>query len=126
LNIDGRRGHEILVAVDGGASTSAHGVFSLRGEELVRLRKPHGPFVDAFFEGGSGNRMFSFGCARRGLVIQGGGTQDGARYSGSRDFYRFSETTFRFTGLRRYRNLAYARYRRFPEMSARPFARCAR
>jgi hypothetical protein len=127
VNIDGRRGVEIVVLVNGGASTSAYGFFSQRGDRLVRLRKPHGSFTDAFYDGGSGNRLFSFGCARRGLVVQGAAsTADGVRYSGRRNFYRLVGTTFRYAGQARYRDESGPRLQRYAEMSAHRFARCAR
>jgi hypothetical protein len=126
VDIDGHPGVDIFVVVDGGASTSAYGFFSLRGDRLVRLRKQHGAFTDAFFDGGSGNRLFSFGCARRGLLVQGAAsTADGVRYSGRRDFYSLVGTVFRYTGQSRYRNASGAGLRAYAEMSARPFARCA-
>jgi hypothetical protein len=127
IDVDGHSGVEIFVVVDGGASTSAYGLFSLRGDRLIRLRKPHGSFADAFFDGGSGNRLFSFGCVRRGLVVQGSAsTEDGVRYSGRREFYRLVGTTFRYTGQARYSGESGPRLRRYAEMSNRPFARCAR
>ena len=90
----------------------------------MRFTGPTGEFRNAFFEGGSGNRFFAFGCARPRLLVQGHAGQNGSRFSGRRYFYRLSATTFRRTVSRSFRNVSYATLRRYPEMSAHKFARC--
>jgi hypothetical protein len=124
--IDDRAGAEILVALDGGASTTAYGVFSVRGPRLTRFRVPRAEFPDAFYDGGSGNRFAQFGCLKRGVLAQGQFGQEGIRFSGTRDIYRLSGSNFRFVTTRHYREITHAALNRFPEFSAPRFARCAR
>jgi hypothetical protein len=124
--IDGRAGAEILVAVDGGASTTAYGVFSVRGPRLTRFRVPRAGFPNAFYDGGSGNRFAQFGCLEPGVVVQAQFGQEGIRFSGNRDIYRLSAENFQFVTTRHYRTITYAALKRLPEFGARRFARCAR
>jgi hypothetical protein len=124
--IDDRAGAEILVALDGGASTTAYGVFSVRGPRLTRFRVPRPEFPDAFYDGGSGNRFAQFGCVERGVLAQALFRQEGIRFSGRRDIYRLSADNFQFVTTRHYREITHAALRRLPEFSAPRFARCAR
>jgi hypothetical protein len=126
VGLDRRPGAEILVALDGGASTTAYGVFSVRGSRLTRFRVPRAEFPNAFYDGGSGNRFAQFGCLNRGVLAQAQFGQEGNRFSGSREIYLLSGSNFQFVTTRRYREIPYAALKRFPELSARRFARCAR
>ena len=123
--IDDRAGTEILVALDGGASTTAYGVFSVRGSRLTRFRVSRAEFPDAFYDGGSGNRFADFGCVERGVVAQAQFRQEGIRFSGRRDIYRLSADNFQFVKTRHYRGITHAALKRLPELSGRRFARCA-
>lgn len=123
--IDGRKGNEILIAVDGGASTTAYGLFGIREGALRRLRvRPGGEFVDAFVRGGSLAGQFAFGCVDRAELVQTGYRQRHGRFLGRRSFYRLRVETFHFLRERRF-DLSLAQLRRLPELTRQPFARCS-
>lgn len=123
--IDDRKGSEMLVALDTGASTTAYGIFAIRRGALMRLRvRPSGEFPDAFVTGSSLAGAFGFGCAAPSEMVQTSYGQQRDRFLGNRVFYRLRGNTFYFLRRRGF-NLSLAQLRRLPELRQQPFARCS-
>jgi hypothetical protein len=125
VNIDRHPGREILLSVDGGASTTGFAVVSFRKPDLVRLRvRPGGEMPDTFISGGSLAGEYGFGCLAPGRIAQTGMRHDGNLYSGQREIYELRGTTFQYVETHRFRGVTLRQLRRFPELRRDPYAAC--
>jgi hypothetical protein len=122
--IERRRGAEIVVTVDEGASTVFLAVFMVRRHRLIRMRLPG--FEQTFPALGSVTHFAGVDCVggrRSGVVVS---TQTGRslkRLFVERRFFRAVGTRFQLIRRRTY-SLGPNVSPPFPELSHGPFARC--
>jgi hypothetical protein len=123
--IDRRRGAEIVVTVDEGASTVFLAVFTVRRRRLIRMRLPG--LEQAFPALGSVMHFSGVDCVgerRSGVVVSTLAERGLKRLLVERRFFRAVGTRFRLIRRRTYVFGPNATLR-FPELSDRgPFARC--
>ena len=125
VNIDRHPGREIVLSVDGGASTTGFAIVSVRRSNLVRLRvRPSGELPDTFISGGSLAGDNEFGCLAPGRIAQTARGQDGNYYSGERAIYQLQGTTFHYVKTNRFRHLTRRQLRKFPESRQHRYAAC--
>ena len=132
-DIDGRRGHDIVVDVLAGASTGFVAIFAHLDADLVRLQSPArlSGLEDVFAYGGSVGHVDGVDCAGPpGRVVSSFAVPHGSgsrRYRVTRRFLVVDGAAFSTDdGSTERRVLSLGRLRRLPEFGSVPFPSCPR